>query len=320
MLPLRQSKSPVGIVRPGESRIAIMIPCYNEEVTIGQVIDDFHRELPGAAIVVFDNNSSDRSATIARERGATVVREPRQGKGFVVDRMLSTIDADCYVMVDGDATYDAAGVHEMVHLVTAGHADIAIGARLSKHQKRSFRPLHTFGNKLVTALLNRIFRANLTDVMSGYRAFNRKAARSLPITSHGFEVETEMTAQALYLGLHLVEVELPYGERPIGSTSKLHTIRDGSRVLWQIFKLLRAYRPLAFFGAFAAVFMVLALIAGAPPVLGFIDSGYREVKRFPLAMLATGLALLSFGHAFLGVLLHAFNIRFKEFHTIMNRR
>lgn len=303
--------------KPG---IAILIPCYNEEITIGKVIRDFRAQLPDAAIYVFDNCCTDRTAEVARELGAQVIFEPRQGKGYVVDLMFDTIDADFYVLVDGDDTYPAERVRDLLGPVRAGKADMTVGARLTEYSDRSFRPLHVFGNQLVRGLINKIFRADLTDIMSGYRAFNRKVAQCIPVVSSGFEVETELTVQMLYYRLKIVEIPVPYRGRPEGSVSKLRTLPDGMRVIWKIFSLFRNFKPLTFFGSFGILALLLGVLAGIPPILGYIQSGYTEVRRFPLAILATGLVLLSSLMVFLGVILHAVNWRFKELHNVMVRR
>lgn len=300
--------------------IAILIPCYNEEITIGKVIRDFRAQLPDAAIYVFDNCCTDRTAEVARELGAQVIFEPRQGKGYVVELMFDTIDADLYVLVDGDDTYPAERVRDLLGPVQAGKADMTVGARLTEYSDRSFRPLHVFGNQLVRGLINKIFRADLTDIMSGYRAFNRRVAQCIPVVSSGFEVETELTVQMLYYRLKIVEIPVPYRGRPEGSVSKLRTLPDGMRVIWKIFSLFRNFKPLTFFGSLGIFALLLGVLAGIPPIMGYIQSGYTEVRRFPLAILATGLVLLSSLMVFLGVILHAVNWRFKELHNVMVRR
>jgi glycosyltransferase involved in cell wall biosynthesis len=298
-------------------RTAVLIPCFNEELTIGKVIDDFRRELPGATVVVVDNCSTDRSAAIAAERGAIVLREPRQGKGYVVDSMLARVDADLYVMVDGDDTYPAERVHGLLQPVLAGEADMCVGARLETFSGGSFRPLHLFGNKLVRFLVNWMAGTRLTDIMSGYRAFGRQVADRVPLTAAGFEVETEFTVQALFHRLRIVEVQVPYRPRREGSVSKLHTLRDGFRVLWTIFTLFLKLKPLTFFGTVGLLLFTAGLAAGLPPVLDWLE--HRYVYRLPLAVLATGLMLLATGNVFLGLLLHALNWRFFEVHNVLGR-
>ena len=303
-----------------DERIAVLIPCHNEQATIAKVVDDFRAQLPQATIYVFDNCCTDATADIAAQHGATVMLEPRKGKGYVVEAMFDRVQADYYVMVDGDDTYEASRVGALLAPVMRGEADMAVGARLSGYSDTSFRPLHVAGNTLVRKLINWIFHTNLTDIMSGYRAFNRRVIARVPVVSSGFEVETELTIQMLYYNLRMVEVQVPYRGRPEGSTSKLNTFRDGMRVLWKIFSLFRAFKPLTFFGSMAIVLFLLAVAAGISPVYRFIASGYTEVRHLPLALLATGLMLLSFGCAFAGLGLHAVNWRFKELHNVMVRR
>jgi glycosyltransferase involved in cell wall biosynthesis len=302
------------------SRLAILIPCYNEEITIGKVIRDFRAQLPESVIYVFDNCCSDRTAEIAGNLGAIVVSESRQGKGYVVESMLATVDADLYVLVDGDDTYPAERVHDLLEPVRNGRADMTVGARLEGGTAGSFRPLHLFGNRLVCGLINKIFNNNLTDIMSGYRAFNRKVVQRIPVVSSGFEVETELTVQMLYYNLKLIEIPVSYRGRPEGSVSKLRTFPDGLRVIWKIFSLFRNFKPLTFFGGLGIFVLFLGLLAGSLPVIDFIRSGFTEVKRFPLAILAASLVLLAVILGFLGIILHAVNWRFKEIHNVMTRR
>lgn len=298
-------------------RIAVMIPCYNEEQTVGKVIEDFRRELPDARIVVFNNRSSDDTVKVALEHGAEVLHEPRRGKGNVIAGMFGAIDADVYVMVDGDDTYEANRVNDLVEPIRKGEADMVVGTRLQEFTDQSFRPLHVLGNNLVRWLVNRIFNAKLSDIMSGYRAYNRRVASGIPVVSAGFEVETEITINALYYRYEIAEVTIPYRERPEGSESKLNTFSDGFRVLWKLFSLFRAFKPLAFFGIFALLFFGAGLWAGYGPIQDFIRTG--EVARFPRAILATGLMLIAAGALFLGVTLHAVNWRFKELHNVAVR-
>ena len=304
---------------PPSQRIAVLIPCHDEQATIAKVIDDFRAALPDAAIYVFDNCCTDRTAAIAAEHGAVVLTEPRQGKGFVVENMLDRVEADYYVMADGDDTYPAEKARDLLAPVMAGSADMAVGVRLAEYDDRSFRPLHVLGNNLVRGLINRIFRAKLTDIMSGYRAFNRRVVRRIPVVSSGFEVETELTVQMLYYRLKIVEVRVAYRGRPAGSTSKLRTFHDGFRVLWKIFSLFRAFKPLTFFGGAGIVLAVLGVLAGIPPVMDYLRDPQHYVRHVPLAILAMGLVLLSAGSVFMGLLLHAINWRFKELHNIAVR-
>ncbi|MCB9832562.1 MAG: glycosyltransferase [Planctomycetes bacterium] len=299
-------------------RIAVLIPCYNEEATVGVVVDSFRKELPDARIIVFNNRSKDATVRIAREHGAEVIHEPRPGKGNVIAGMFESVDADVYVMVDGDDTYPAENVHELIAPVVDGMADMVVGTRLQEFTDTSFRPLHVLGNNLVRWLVNFIFRAKLTDILSGYRAYNRRVAAGIPVVSSGFEVETEMTINALYLRYEIAEVVVPYRERPEGSVSKLNTFSDGFRVLWKLFSLFRAYKPLAFFGLLALLCLLLGIWSGWGPVVDYIRHGY--VYRVPRAVLATGLVLLGAGSVFLGILLHAVNWRFKEIQNLVARR
>ena len=231
-----------------KAKIVILIPCLNEEITIGKVIHDFQDAIPEAKIIVFDNNSTDRTAAIARECGAEVIPESRPGKGHVVASMFRKVDADYYVIVDGDDTYSAEHVRKLLEPVMKEQADMAVAVRLAEYTVTSFRPLHVFGNNLVRRLVNWIFNSNLSDIMSGYRAFSRELVQSIPILSSGFEVETEMTIRILDYGFRIKEVPLPYRERPEGSVSKLRTFHDGFRVLAEIARITKAYKPFTFFG------------------------------------------------------------------------
>lgn len=301
------------------SRIAVLIPCYNEEISIGKVIDDFRAELPGADIVVFDNCSSDATSEIAAAHGARVIREPRKGKGFVVERMLSEVKSEWMIMVDGDDTYPASAVHQLLKPLRGGDADMVVGARLQVYGDGSFRPLHVFGNKLVRSLVNWLGSANLSDIMSGYRAMNRRVAERIPVTARGFEVETDLTVHALYYGLKIVEVAVPYRTRPPGSESKLRTFEDGSLVLWRIFNLFRSFRPLAFFTCIAMLLFAAGVVAGIPPVLEYINRPDHYISRVPLAILATGLMLLSAGSLLTGIVLHSINSQLRELHNVLVR-
>jgi len=297
--------------------IAVLLPCHNEAATIGKVVDDFRAQLGQARIYVFDNCCTDETAAVARDHGATVIAEPRKGKGYVIESMLDKVVADYYIMADGDDTYPADKAGQLLAPVLAGQADMAVGARLAEYDGASFRPLHVAGNSLVRRLINWIFRADLTDILSGYRAFNRKVARRVPVVSSGFEVETELTAQMLYYRLKIVEVQVPYRGRPEGSQSKLRTFRDGMRVLWKLFSLARSFKPLTCFGGAGLVLLTLGVLAGIAPVYDYAIHQY--VYHVPLAILATGLIILAAISAFLGILLHAINWRFKELHNVMVR-
>lgn len=298
--------------------IAILIPCYNEEKTIGKVIEDFRSELPQAKIYVFDNNSTDQTAAIAREKGALVFREKRQGKGFVVSSMFTKVDADIYVMVDGDDTYPAQAVHGLIDPIRLDRADMTVGTRLETFSSKAFRPLHIFGNNLVIALVNGLFKSHLSDIMSGYRAFSRDLVKNLPLISKGFEVETQMVIQSLYYGYKIEEVGIEYRERPEGSFSKLNTYRDGFKVIVTIFNIAKAYRPLLFFGSIGLVLTVLGLGLGFVPVIEFFRTGY--VTHFPTAILATGLIIVAILFLAMGLILDTLNFRLKEIHYRLNKR
>lgn len=308
------------MVTAQEQRIAILIPCLNEAVTIGKVIDDFRRELPDATIYVFDNCSTDATVAIAEEHGAMVIKEPRKGKGFAVESMFHNVNADAYLMVDGDDTYPAEYARKLLEPVLAGDADMVVGARLTNYTDKSFRPLHVFGNNLVRQLVNWVGNAQLTDIMSGYRAFNHRVRDRIPVISSGFEIETEITIQMLYYRLKIAEVGIPYQKRPTSSESKLRTFRDGFRVLWKIFSLFRACKPLTFFGSCGLVFMALGLVAGFFPIYDYFTNPNHYVEHVPLAILTVGLIILSGSCIFLGILLHALNWRFWELHNVLTRK
>jgi glycosyltransferase involved in cell wall biosynthesis len=300
-------------------KLAILIPCHNEGITIGKVIEDFRAQVPDASIYVFDNCCTDRTPEIAREKGATVLSVLRPGKGHVVESMLASVDSDIYVMVDGDDTYPAESVHALIEPVRVGKADMTVGNRLGNRSGKNFRPLHLFGNRLVCGLINKIFHTRLTDIMSGYRAFNRKVVQRIPVVSSGFEVEIELTVQMLYYHLSLLEVGVPYRARPQGSVSKLQTLPDGMRVLWKIFSLFRNFKPLTFFGGIGIILLIMGILAGIHPVYDYIQNGYWEAKHIPLVILGIGLTLLASSFVLLGIILHAVNWRFKELHNVMIR-
>ena len=302
-----------------EPQIAILIPCYNEEITVGKVIDDFRRELPSAAIYVFDNCSTDSTSRMAEEHGALLLKECRAGKGFVVESMFARIKADFYVLVDGDDTYPAEYVHKLLEPVVLGGADMVVGGRLSQYADESFRHLHVFGNRLVRVLVNWVGHSRLTDIMSGYRAFNRKVVKRIPVVSSGFEVETDLTLQMLYYNLKILEIDVPYRKRPEGSQSKLRTLQDGFRVLWKIFTLLRSLKPLTFFGAVGLLLFFLGVLTGILPIYDYFTDPQHYVRHVPLAILATALMILSSGCVFLGILLHALNWRLRELHNVLTR-
>ena len=269
-------------------KIAVLIPCYNEAITIAKVVTDFRAALPEAAIYVYDNNSSDGTAQLAAQAGAIVRREARQGKGNVVRRMFSDIEADIYVMVDGDATYDPSAAPRLIAELQAGPYDMVNGARVAICTT-AYRAGHAFGNKLLTGLVRYIFGAATTDMLSGYKAFSRRYVRSFPAMSSGFEIETELIVHALELRMAVSEIPTPYGERPEGSHSKLRTFHDAIRILRLVGILVKEERPMLFFSLAAALFVLTGFILGTPVVLEFFRTGL--VPRLPTAILATGLVL-----------------------------
>jgi glycosyltransferase involved in cell wall biosynthesis len=297
--------------QPDYSRIAVLLPCYNEEATVGQVIDDVRANQPDAYIVVFDNNSTDRSAIIATERNVRVVRVSRQGKGNVVRAMLKKVEADVYVMLDADATYPADRIPDLINPVLDGTSDMVVGARLGSPEAGAFRRFHHIGNVVLCRTIRLIWGARLTDVLSGYRAFTSEVARILPVVSSGFEVETEMTVQALFYNMTISEVDVEYRARPAGSFSKLRSYRDGFAIGLQVLHLLRAYKPLTFFGGLGLVCFGIALMLGLSTSVDLSQ---------PAGILAATLILLGALLTSTGLILHTLNFRVKELHSIITRR
>jgi len=273
--------------------IAVLVPCYNEEQTIGKVIDDFKKELPEAKIYVYDNNSSDNTYEVAKQHGAIVKKERRQGKGNVVRSMFREIDADIYVMVDGDDTYPAEFVHEIIKPVINQEANLVIGDRLSNgtYFNENKRMFHNFGNNLVKGLINLLYKSNIKDIMTGYRAFDKLFVKSMPIMSPGFEIETEMSLHALDKRFKIVEVPIDYRDRPEGSESKLNTVSDGIKVINMIFTLFKEFKPFQFFSLWSGVLFILGLAVGIPVIVEFLVTDY--ITKVPSAVLAVGLVILS---------------------------
>ena len=271
-------------------RVAVLIPCYNEQSAIGQVVRDFRGALPGSTIYVYDNNSSDSTIEAAREAGAVVRDERRQGKGNVVRRMFADVEADVYVLVDGDATYDAASAPTMVRRLVDEQLDMVVGCRVHTAEE-AYRRGHRFGNAMLTGFVRWLFGKSFTDILSGYRVFSRRFIKSFPALSRGFETETELTVHALELRMPVAEVETPYGVRPQGSASKLSTYRDGLRILRLILALYKYERPLTFFAVLAAGLAGGSIALGIPIVLEWVRTGL--VPRFPTAILATGTMILA---------------------------
>ena len=281
-------------------RVAILLPCFNEAAAIGQTIADFRAALPGATIYVYDNNSSDDTAEIARAAGAVVRTERMQGKGHVVRRMFADVDADIYVMADGDATYEAAAAPGLIALLRDEQLDMVVGARKSEVEA-AYRPGHRLGNKLLTGMLAWLFGRTFTDILSGYRVFSRRFVKSFPVLSEGFEIETEISVHALELRMPVAERITAYAARPEGSESKLNTYRDGWRILMMILTLFRVEKPLAFFGLIGGALAGLSIGLSIPLFLTYFETGL--VPRFPTAILATGIMLLAFLNGFCGLIL-----------------
>lgn len=280
------------MTQPSDFRIAVLVPCYNEAVTIATVVKEFQAAIPGAPIYVYDNNSKDGTAAVAREAGAVVRTVKQQGKGNVVRRMFADIEADVYLLVDGDATYDAPSAPRLIDRLVEEQLDMVVGTRFGEFDQEAFRRGHQFGNWVLTRFVGVIFGRSFTDMLSGYRVFSRRYVKSFPALAQGFETETELTVHALELRMPIDEQVTPYRSRPEGSVSKLNTYRDGARILRMIFTLVREERPLAFFTILFAILATLSVILAYPIVITFLQTGL--VPRFPTAILATGTMLLAF--------------------------
>ncbi|MDD3181711.1 MAG: glycosyltransferase family 2 protein [Alphaproteobacteria bacterium] len=272
-------------------RTAVLIPCYNEETAITQVINDFRRALPDALIYVYDNNSKDRTIEVARESGAIVRLEPLQGKGNVVRRMFADIESDIYVLVDGDATYDAASAPTMIKTLLENQLDMVNGARITQIEE-AYRAGHRFGNWMLTSMVSLIFGNRFKDMLSGYRVFSRRYVKSFPALASGFETETELTVHALHLRMPTAEVETPYKDRPVGSLSKLSTFKDGFRILWMILVLIKEEKPMPFFSLIAAVLALGSITLMLPVLYEYFETGL--VPRLPTAILSMSLMTVGF--------------------------
>ncbi|TAI61892.1 glycosyltransferase family 2 protein [Bradyrhizobium sp. Leo170] len=271
-------------------RVAVLVPCFNEEAAIGTVVTDFRKVLPQAQIFVYDNNSRDRTAEIARAAGAEVRSERRQGKGHVVRRMFADVDADIYVLVDGDATYDAPSAPRMIEALVNDHLDMVVGVRIDQ-SAAAYRRGHRTGNRMLTGFLSAVFGHAFRDILSGYRVFSRRFVKSFPVLSDGFEIETELSVHALELALPVGEIETPYYARPEGSVSKLNTWRDGFRILGTILRLYRSEKPLRFFTGIGVVLALISIVLAIPIIITFIEEGI--VPRLPTAVLSTGLMIVA---------------------------
>jgi glycosyltransferase involved in cell wall biosynthesis len=290
-------------------KIAVLLPCYNEEAAVAQVVADFRNALPDAAIYVFDNASTDATKERALAAGAHVCHVDRPGKGNVVRRMFADIDADVYVLADGDATYHAASAPQLITKLLEENLDMVVGTRVHE-QREAYRPGHQFGNRLLTGTMSRIFGGSFSDMLSGYRVFSRRFVKSFPAMSHGFEIETELTIHALELRMPCAELATPYGVRPEGSASKLRTYSDGLRILKTILKLFAVERPLRFYSVLAATFAAISVLLGIPLLATYLSTGL--VPRFPTAILSTGIGLVSVICFFTGLILETVTIGRRE--------
>jgi glycosyltransferase involved in cell wall biosynthesis len=283
-------------------KIAVLIPCYNEEKTIKKVINDFKKVLPKADIYVYDNNSTDKTSSIAKKEGAILRYEPRQGKGNVIRRMFKDIEADCYLVVDGDDTYDAKSAKEMCDYILNEEADMVIGDRLSgKYFEENKRIFHGFGNRLVRKLINTLFKSKIKDIMTGYRAMSYTFVKTFPVMSKGFEIETEMTIHALDKNMALKEIPVEYRDRPEGSVSKLNTYSDGIKVLGTIMRLFKEYKPKVFFGFVSLVFFIISICFGTPVFIEYFKTGL--VPRFPTLIFSGFMLMISILMLVCGIIL-----------------
>lgn len=290
--------------------VAILIPCYNEELTVGNVVNQFRSQLPGAEIYVFDNDSTDETAREALRAGALVLHEKRRGKGYVVQSMFHQVEAETYVMVDGDDTYPPESVQKLIEPIQKNYADMVVGSRLHDHSHSEFKRLNRLGNRVFLSALNLVFRVKLTDMLSGYRAFNRKFVKEIAPFAGGFEIETELTIKALEGGYRIVEVPIDLTSRPEGSHSKIRLLHDGAIILNTIVTLFRDYKPLTFFGSAGLVLIAAAFIPGTIVILEFIETGL--VLHLPSAVLAVGLVLSGMLSTAVGLTLHTIVRRFQE--------
>ena len=299
-------------------KIAILIPCYNESKTIAKVVGDFKKQLPEADIYVYDNNSTDNTADIARQAGAIVRYEQRQGKGNVVRRMLADIEADCYLLVDGDDTYPSDNAKEMCDIVLNEHYDMVIGDRLSStYFQENKRPFHDYGNRFVRYAINQIFHSDIKDIMTGYRALSRHLVMSVPLLSEGFEIETELTINVLDNQLRIKQIPVEYRDRPIGSTSKLSTFKDGIKIIATIFRLFRDYKPLVFFSWISSILILASLLILLPVFIEYLQTGL--VPRFPTLIVCGFIILFAILLWMCGLILQVLLIRHRQLCQLLNK-
>lgn len=293
-----------------DPQVAIVVPCLNEEMTIGKVVDDFRRVMPGAVVYVIDNGSVDATAQVARAKGARVITETRRGKGFAMRTAFRRINADLYVMVDGDDTYPAEALPALMEPVTQGRADMVVGSRLMAGTTSDFRRRNRFGNWVYRVVIGLLLGGRLTDILSGYRVMTREFVRSVPITGSGFEIEAELTVRALEHDQRIVEVPIDLRSRPEGSHSKIRIFSDGYRILWTILTLFRDYRPMTFFGFLGSLALIVGAILGYSVLIEFLETGL--VPRFPTAILAAALELAGILFVGIGLILSAVSRRFRQ--------
>jgi glycosyltransferase involved in cell wall biosynthesis len=300
-------------------KIAVLIPCYNESKTIATVVSDFKKQLPEAEIYVYDNNSTDNTADIARQAGAIVRYEQRQGKGNVVRRMLADIEADCYLLVDGDDTYPSDNAKEMCDIVLNEHYDMVIGDRLSStYFQENKRPFHDYGNRFVRYAINQIFHSDIKDIMTGYRALSRHLVMSVPLLSEGFEIETELTINVLDNQLRIKQIPVEYRDRPIGSTSKLSTFKDGIKIIATIFRLFRDYKPLVFFSWISSILILASLLILLPVFIEYLQTGL--VPRFPTLIVCGFIILFAILLWMCGLILQVLLIRHRQLCQLLNKK
>lgn len=300
-------------------KIAILIPCYNESKTIAKVVSDFKKQLPEAEIYVYDNNSTDNTADIARQAGAIVRYEQRQGKGNVIRRMLADIEADCYLLVDGDDTYPSDNAKEMCDIVLNEHYDMVIGDRLSStYFQENKRPFHDYGNRFVRYAINQIFHSDIKDIMTGYRALSRHLVMSVPLLSEGFEIETELTINVLDNQLRIKQIPVEYRDRPIGSTSKLSTFKDGIKIIATIFRLFRDYKPLVFFSWISSILILASLLILLPVFIEYLQTGL--VPRFPTLIVCGFIILFAILLWMCGLILQVLLIRHRQLCQLLNKK